>query len=503
MNKVVEDKIDELKGYLSKIEYLGAALAVFSWDDMVNAPRKAVEYRSRVTAYLSGELYKLKTSEEVKNFIDFFDGVKGELDEVIAATLDNLKKEYYQTKKIPDDEYKEYTKECSVSLAVWEEAKNKSDFSIFKPHLKKIVDFNKRFVEYWGYEGNKYNALLNNYEPGITTEKVDKLFEEMKNGIMHVLNKVKKSGYTPRIDFFTKRFTKEEQEKFSKIVLKKMEYDYEEAGRIDEYMHPFTTNFGNKDVRITTFYDENDFRSALFSCIHEGGHAIYEQDIPDGLQGTLLNCGVSMGIHESQSRFYENIIGRSKAFWKYFYPEATKMFKQFEGVSFEEFYNGINYVEPSLIRTEADELTYGLHIIIRYEIEKMLINDEITVDELPRVWSDKYKEYLGVEPLNDAEGILQDMHWADGSFGYFPSYALGNLYGAQFLNKMKKDMPSIDKEMESGNLSSIHNWLKDNIHKYGAVYKPSELVKKVTGEELTSKYFIEYIDKKFGEIYYK
>lgn len=501
MNESIEEKIKELKNYISKIDYMNSALAVFSWDDMVNAPRKAVEYRSRVAAYLSGELYKLKTSQKVKEFIDFFEVGREELDQITIATIDNLKREYYRTRKIPDDEYQEYTRECSVSLAAWEEAKNKSDFNIFKPNLKKVLDFNKKFVNYWGYEGNKYNALLDDYEPGITTEMLDKLFEEMKTGIMDVLNKVKESGYTPKIDFFRKSFPKEAQEKFSKMVLKKMEYDYEGAGRIDEYMHPFTTNFGNKDVRITTFYYENDFRSALFSCIHEGGHAIYEQDIPDELQGTLLNVGTSMGIHESQSRFYENIIGRSRAFWTYFYPEATKMFKQFDGVSFEEFYDGINYVEPSLIRTEADELTYSLHIIIRYEIEKLLINDEITVDELPKVWNEKYKEYLGVEPSNDAEGVLQDMHWADGSFGYFPSYALGNLYGAQFLNKMKKDMPNVENDIESGNLSTIHNWLKDNIHKYGAIYKPAELIKKVTGEELTSKYFIEYIDRKFGKIY--
>jgi len=503
VDKKLEEKLKDLKNYISRIDYMYSALAVFSWDDMVNAPHKAVEYRSSVSGYLAGELYKLKTSEEVKKFIDFFEGSKDELDEVMLATLDNLKRDYYRTKKIPDNEYQEYTKECSISLAAWQEAKNKNDFEIFKPHLEKVLDFNKKFVDYWGYEGNKYNALLDDYEPGITTERLDKLFKEMKDGIMDVLGKIKRSGYTPKIDFFTKSFPKENQAKFSKLVLKKMEYDYEEAGRIDEYMHPFTTNFGNKDVRITTFYYENDFRSDLFSCIHEGGHAIYEQDIPDELQGTLLNRGASMGIHESQSRFYENIIGRGKAFWKYFYPEVKKMFEQFDGISFEEFYDGINYVEPSLIRTEADELTYSLHIIIRYEIEKMLINDEITVDELPKMWNEKYKEYLGVEPSNYAEGVLQDMHWADGSFGYFPSYALGNLYGAQFLNKMKKDMPDVDKDIASGNLGVVHNWLNDNIHKYGAIYKPAQLIKRVTGEELDSKYFIEYLNKKFEEIYYR
>lgn len=503
MKEQTKNKLKELKEYIKKIEYLGNAAAIISWDSMVNMPRKAVEHRSEVQAYLSGEFYKLSTSSKVKEFIDYFDNTMDELDEVSKATLRELKDNYNRTKKIPDNEYEEYTKECSISLSAWEEAKHNSDYNIFKPHLKKVIDFNKKFVQYWGYEGNKYNALLNNYEPGITTEKLDKLFGEMRDGIISVLDKIKKSRYVPKIDFFTKKFTKAEQEEFSKFVLKKVEYDYEEAGRIDEYMHPFTTNFGNKDVRITTFYYENDFRSALFSCIHEGGHAIYEQDIPDKLEGTFLNSAPSMGLHESQSRFYENIIGRGKAFWKYFYPEAQKRFPQFDGVSFGEFYDAINYVEPSLIRTEADELTYGLHIIIRYEIERMLINDEITVDELPKVWNQKYKEYLGVEPSKDAEGVLQDMHWSDGSFGYFPSYALGNLYGAQLLAKMEQDMPNMYNEIEKGNLHCVHEWLKENVHKYGAIYKPADLIKKVTGEELTAKYFIDYLDRKFGEIYYK
>lgn len=503
MDEQTKIKLGEFKKYISKVIYLNNAINIISWDSMVNMPRKSVEYRSEIRGYLSSEGYKLLTSDKVKEFIEYFDKNVDQLDQVSKVAVMQLKDNYEMTKKIPDKEYEEYSKESAISLAIWEQAKNKSDFNIFKPHLKKVVDFNKKFAEYWGYEGNKYNALLHNYENGMTTEKLDKLFGEMRDGIISVLDKIKKSGYKPRTDFFTKKFTKDEQEEFSKFVLSKMGYDYEGAGRIDEYTHPFTTSFGNKDVRITTCYYENDFRSALFSCIHEGGHAIYEQDIPDELQEVFLENVPSMGLHESQSRFYENILGRSKAFWKYFYPEAQKRFPQFNGVSFEEFYDGINYVEPSLIRTEADELTYGLHIIIRYEIERMIINDEITVDELPEVWNKKYKEYLGVEPSSDAEGILQDMHWAEGSFGYFPSYALGNLYGAQLLSRMEKDIPNMYDEIEKGNLNCVHEWLKDNVHKYAATYKPTELIKKVTGEEITSKYFIDYLNKKFDEIYSK
>lgn len=499
MREEVQKKLEEFKSYITKIQHLSSATAVLYWDMRVNMPKKGAAQRGDVLGLLYGEIYKLQTSDEMKSFIDYFSIVE-DLDEVSKAMVEEARKTYDQTKKIPEGRYKEFVILKTSSEVAWEEAKDKSDFNIFKPYLEKVVEFTKEFVEYWGYEKNKYDTLLDFYEPGITVEKLDKVFGELRDAIVKLLNKIKASDVVIKDDFFKKDFSKELQQKFSLYVLDKMGYDFE-AGRLDESVHPFTINFNNKDVRITTKYLENEFRSALFSTIHEGGHGIYEQNIPDELDGTGLNSGVSMGIHESQSRFYENIIGRSKEFWNYFYAEAKRVFPQFEGVSLEDFYKGINVIEPSLIRTEADELTYSLHVIIRYEIEKSLINGEVEVKDLPQLWNEKYKEYLGVEPKNDAEGVLQDVHWSDGSFGYFPSYALGNLYGAQFLNKMVKDIPEVFKEIEEGNLASIHEWLKDNIHKHGGVHKPAELIKMVTGEELTAKYFIEYLNNKYKEIY--
>lgn len=499
MNENYENKLKEFKEYLSKMEYLNSASSVLYWDMRVGMPKKGVPYRGEVLGYISSESYKLQTSEKMKEFIDYFISQEN-LDDVTKAMVYNAKKNYDQTKKIPEDKYTEYVILTSNSEAAWEEARAKNDFSIFRPFLEKVIKFNEEFLEYWGYEGNKYNTLLDFYEPGITVESLDKVFAEVRKAIVKLLDKIEKSEVKPNTEVFYKHFTKKEQEEFGVFVLNKLGYDFE-AGRIDVSTHPFTINFENKDVRITTRYDENEFRGALFSSIHEGGHAIYEQDIPDSLKGTGLATGVSMGIHESQSRYYENILGRSKEFWKYFYPEAQKRFKQFEDLSLEDFYKAINIVETSLIRTESDELTYSLHVIIRYEIEKAIFNGEVSVDELPKVWNAKYKEYLGIEPKNDAEGILQDMHWSDGSFGYFPSYALGNLYGAQFLNKMLKDIPEYYNLVEKGEFQKIHEWLKENIHKYGAVYKPAELIKKVTGEELSAKYFIDYLNKKYSEIY--
>ena len=491
---------EEIKKYIENIEYLNSAIAEVEWDSMVMMPKKAMPYRSRVIGYLSGEAYKLQTSDEVKKFIDYLSGRK-DLNDVEKGILRNLKKNYYITKKIPQDVYKEYVTEISNAQSVWEEAKKNNDFNMFKPHLKKIIEFKKEFIKDWGCEGkNKYDALLDLYEPGITVEKLDEVFSEVKDAIIKLLKEIEKSNVKPDVAPFHKNFPKKDQEDFSMFVLGKMGFDFG-AGRVDESMHPFTTNFDNKDVRITTHYYENEFRSALFSCIHEGGHTLYEQDIPDSLKGTGLAQGVSMGVHESQSRFYENIIGRSKEFWTYFYPEVQKRFPQFKGFSLDEFYKGINAVEPSLVRTEADELTYSLHIVIRYEVEKEIFNGNVDVDDLPALWNRKYKEYLGVEPQNDAEGVLQDIHWAGGDFGYFPSYALGNLYGAQFLHKMKKDIPDIMDRVSRGDLNSVHEWLKNNVHKYGSVYKPVDLIKIATGEELNAKYFIDYLNKKYKDIY--
>lgn len=500
MNLEIKEKLNEVKSYIGDIEKLTKAIGLLYWDMKTYMPKKSLDSRVGVLEYLSEQEFKLTTGEKVAEFIEFFKGEMKQLDLVDKVMIENLKRNYDETKKIPKDKYLEYVVIASKSEAAWEEAKEKSDFSIFKPHLEKVVEYQKEFVNYWGYKENKYDTLLDKYEKGITVEKLDVIFGELRDGIVELLNKIKNSNKKISKDIFSGKFPIEAQEKFSIEVLKKMGFDFE-AGRLDVSVHPFTLDMGSHDVRLTTHYYENEFSSALLSSIHEGGHGIYEQDIPDSLENTKLGTGVSMGIHESQSRFYENIVGRSKEFWTYFLPLAKKYFPEFKDTTLDEFYEAINYVKPSLIRTEADELTYSLHIIIRYEIEKSLINGEIEVGDLPRVWNEKYKEYLGVEPSNDAEGLLQDMHWSDGSFGYFPSYALGNVYGAQMLNKLLQDEPNIFKEISVGNLSGVHEWLKENVHKHGSIYTPEELIKNITGEEINTKYFLDYLNNKYLNIY--
>ncbi|MGL5417328.1 MAG: carboxypeptidase M32 [Clostridium sp.] len=496
----MKEKINELKVEVDKIGKMNAALEIAYWDMQTKMPKKAIEQRAGVVEFLSGELFKLTTSDKIGGILEYFKENTEELSDMDKGIVRLSKKRYEQTKKIPEEMYKEFILASAISQGAWEEAKEKKDFEIFKPHLEKMVEFQKRFADYYGYKDERYDALLDQYEDGLTVKELDGVFKELKSGILELLNKIKESGKIVDNSFLYGKFDKEKQEKFSKFILDKIGYDFE-LGRLDESMHPFTIAFGNKDVRITTNYENDDITNALFSCIHEGGHGIYEQNVPNELQYTGLDTGLSMSIHESQSRFYENIIGRSFEFWEYFYPYLQYQFKEFENVGLKEFYEGINKVYSSLIRTEADELTYGLHIIIRYEIEKALIEGSITVDEVRDEWNKKYKEYLGVEPKDDSEGILQDVHWSDGSFGYFPSYALGNLYGAQMLHVMEKEYNELYSDIRYGKLKLVKTWLNENVHKYGAIYSPKELIKMISGEELQTKYFIEYLNKKYSIIY--
>lgn len=497
---IVESKMKEVKEYLANITHLNNAVGLAHWDMAVGMPKKALDERTEMIGYLSNEIFKMNTSSKIKEFIDFFSDKMEGLSFVDRRTIEELKKDYDKLSKIPADRNKEYVMLCAKSEIIWEEAKENNDFESFIPYLEQIISFTKEFAGYIGYQGNIYNFCLDEYEPGLNVELTDKVFAELRDGILKLLEKIKKSGVQIDTTFFNKFFAEKDQDEFGKLVLEKLGFDFE-AGRLDISAHPFTTNFGNKDVRITTHYDEHDFRSAFFSDVHEGGHGIYEQNVSDDLLYTGLQTGVSMGIHESQSRYYENILGRSREFWSYLYPEAKKQFPQFCNVGLNHFYKGINKVEPSLIRIEADELTYSLHIIIRYEIERAFINGEVEVKDLPELWNKKYKEYLGIEPKDYSDGVLQDVHWSAGLIGYFPSYALGNVYGAQFVNKMKAEIPELDEKIKNGEFGVIKNWLKDNIHVHGKLYSPMELIKRATGEELNPKYFLEYLNKKYSEIY--
>ncbi|WP_445493062.1 carboxypeptidase M32 [Niallia sp. 03133] len=503
MTNSIKNVEKDFLDYVKKMGSYNEALALIYWDLRTGAPKKGLDQRTEVIGVLSSELFNMSTSPEIAAYISQLtvEKIQHELSEITIKTIQEIKKEYERNKKIPPEEFKEYVMLQSKAESVWEEAKEKSDFSLFQPYLEKLVAMTKKFIGYWGYEGNKYNTLLDTYEPGMTVEILDKVFSELRNKIVPLVQKISQSHHKPDTSFLFEKFAKEKQRGFSLEILKQIGYDFD-AGRLDETVHPFATGINPGDVRITTKYVESDFRVAVFGTIHEVGHALYEQNISKELVGTPLCTGTSMGIHESQSLFYENFVGRNFSFWKQ-NMELLKSYSsgQFEQISTEDFYRAINESKPSLIRIEADELTYPLHIIIRYELEKALFNDEIEVKDLPSLWNEKYQSYLGVTPSNDGEGVLQDVHWAGGSFGYFPSYALGYMYAAQLKNTLLKDIPEFDELLEKGELTLIKEWLNEKIHQYGKAKKPLEILNDVTGEGLNPNYLVEYLSNKYSDVY--
>ncbi|MBG9445104.1 carboxypeptidase M32 [Cytobacillus firmus] len=486
--------------YVKKMMAYNEAIGLMYWDMRTGAPKQGMEQRSEVIGMISSEVFRMSTSEEMAAYIAKLSG-RENLSEVTLKTLEECKKDYDRNKKIPAEEFTEYVILQSKAESIWEDAKASSDFEMFQPYLEKLVEMNKRFISYWGYEGNKYNTLLDMYEPGVTVDTLDQVFGQLREKIVSLVQQISESQNKPDTSFLFEHFAKDKQRDFSLKVLDQMGYNFK-AGRLDETVHPFATGLNPGDVRVTTKYDEADFRTAVFGTIHEGGHALYEQNISSDLVGTPLCSGTSMGIHESQSLFYENFVGRHRSFWKRNYDLLKEYASgQFDDVSIDAFYRAINESKPSLIRIEADELTYPLHIIIRYEIEKGLFNDEIEVKDLPAIWNEKYEQYLGVKPENNGEGVLQDVHWAGGSFGYFPSYALGYMYAAQLKNSMLKDLPNYDELLEEGNLMPVKEWFTKNVHQFGKMKKPLEILNEVTGEGLNAQHLIDYLYDKYGKVY--
>jgi len=498
-----KENISELREKLQEIYHLGSALQVLHWDMEVFMPLKGAESRAKTIANLSGILHEKFVSKE---FASLLKSAKtkleaGKLGGVESAIVRELWREFERQKKLPMSFVKEMAQVCSEGHNVWIKAREKSDFKLFLPQLKKIVALKRKEAELVGYKKSPYDALLDTYEPYATSEEISMTFEELKNFLVPFLKKIKDSKNRISSTILKGSFPVEQQKKFDEEVAKKIGFDFE-AGRLDTSVHPFSTGFHPNDVRITTRYRKHDLFDSFFGVIHETGHGLYEQGLEAKHFGTPLGESISHGIHESQSRMWENTVARSKSFWKYFFPKLQKQFPDpFGKVKFDDFYRAINFVEPSLIRVEADEVTYSLHIILRFEIEKELIEGSIEVEDLPKIWNAKIEEYLGIKVPNDASGVLQDVHWSGGGIGYFPSYTLGNLYAAQFYNTAKKDILNLEEEIAAGEFSHLREWLRQKIHIHGKMFSADSLVREVTGEPLTSQFFIDYLKEKYGEIY--
>ncbi len=497
MNK--EQALSFLKEHLKTMNYLGSTLSIVSWDMEVMAPINAIDYRSEVMGYLSTQYHQLATDSRIGEALAVLDS-EHHLTQYETKLVENFKDSYEKNKKIPESLQRELTIATSKGSQYWKKAKEQQDYEIFKPYLKEVIELAIKQANCVGYEGHIYNAFLDDFEKGMTVEELDRIFPPLRDGLVELLNKIMQTKQDD-LSHPTGEFDKERQERLSLMLLDAMGYDYKESGRVDETEHPFTSTLGPKDVRITTHYYAESIESAIFSSVHEGGHAIYDQNMPHELAEYGIDEAPSMGIHESQSRFYENIIGRSLPFWCAFYPKVQEIFPEYKDMSLDEFYRVINKVTPSLVRTEADEVTYSLHVIIRYEIEKLMVSGAVTVDELPTLWNEKYEEYLGIIPPDDSEGLMQDVHWSEALIGYFPSYALGNLYGAQFYHQMRKEISNVEEKIEAGDLTEILNWLKVNVHEQGNLYTPAQLVERVTGEPLNPQYFLDYLNEKYSKIY--
>ncbi len=488
-----------LKPCLERAMALQTALILFEWDNETLAPEEAGKYTARVQGALSEAYQEIMTGEKIKRLLEQCRKETG-LSEAERAIIREAQEEYDRLVRIPPKEYRAYQELVAESARVWAKAKEQQDFAAFAPVLKEIIFYQKRFAGYRAKDGQKlYDVMLDDYEKGFSMKKLDEFFGLLKEELVPFLKKVTQSRTEIRDDFLTGDYPEEKQRELAEFLAEYVGFDFK-RGVLAQSAHPFTTNLHNHDVRLTTHYKKR-VDSSLFSVIHEAGHGIYELGVADELTQTLAGQGASMGMHESQSRFFENMIGRNEAFWEPIYKKLQELFpKELGKVSHEEFVRAVNKVQPGLIRTEADELTYSLHVLVRYELEKMLIEENLNVEKLPELWADKYEEYLGVRPQNPAEGVLQDIHWAQGSFGYFPSYALGSAFAAQMLQFMKKSM-DFEELLRKGEIEVIRHVLKRHIHRFGKMRDSRQLLRDMTGEDFEPRYYVKYLKEKYSRLY--
>ena len=510
--------VDELYKIQSRASAYIHALDIIYYDGVTQAPGKTAENRAHAMGILNEELYKLSTSKETVDLLEYLDTELNKdeyhASEVTAANPEAsaddpaklrrivylMLKDIRQMQKIPMDEYVAYQELLVKADDVWHKAKEASDFAMYRPVLEEVFATVKKFAGYCAPDKDPYDYWLNEYEPGISKEVCDNFFNTLRSRLVPLIKNISEQ---PQVDdsFIHGYFPENKQDELSRYLMDLIRLDTGHCG-LSTTEHPFTISFGSHlDERITTHYNEDNFASSMFSVIHEGGHALYDTGSDDSLVYTVLDGGVSMGIHESQSRFYENILGRSKGFISFILPKLKELFPEaLVNVTAEMLYKAINISEPSLIRTEADEVTYCLHVMIRYELEKRIMAGELEVKDLPAEWNRLYKEYLGVDVPDDKHGVLQDSHWSGGSIGYFPSYALGSAYGAQFLKKMK-DTVDVDGCLSKGDFAPINEWNRKNIWQYGSLLTPQELLDKVLEEPFDPNVYMDYLEEKYKEIY--
>lgn len=498
----LEKKFEQLIELAAELEDLGNIEAVLGWDQSVYMPPGGAEGRGLQSATLGRIMHEKFTSDEVGQLIVDLEAEVGDLNAETdeARMVKVAKRNYEKQTKVPLPLLIESIKATTMGHEAWVKAREQSDFSIFQPHLEKIVDLRKQYADLFKPYDHIYDPLLDDFEPGMKTIEVQEIFNELRPQQVALIQAIAEKQ-PPDNSFIKQDYDEEKQELFGRYVITRFGYDWN-RGRLDVTAHPFTTSFGHGDVRITTRYLKDDGGSALFSTMHEAGHAMYGQGVDKKYNRHPLNGSSSLAIHESQSRLWENLIGRSKEFWSFFYPSLQMLFPEHLGnVSQQDFYRGINKIEPSFIRVEADEATYNLHVMLRLEIEIGLMEGTIEVKDLPEIWNAKMEEYLGVTPSNDAEGVLQDVHWSGGMIGYFSTYALGNLASVQLWDKMLEEHPNIPDEIAQGKFDTILGWMREKVHRFGSKFEPQEIMLKATGSKITPEPYMRYLQTKYGELY--
>lgn len=498
--------IEILRKELKIVTDLRGASSLLQWDQETYMPDGAGAIRAEQIALLDtlshehlvgdlvsgplGELVDLDTGEQ-----------KGGLPDEESRLVQEIWKDYHRAIALPKEFVEEYSQTTSMAQQIWAQARKENSFSKFAPILEKVIKLKFREIDYLGVKTTPYDILLDYFEPGMTSADVTVLFDAVKERLIPLVQKIATSGVDTGVELLRRDYDVDKQWDFGVKILEDMGYDLN-IGRQDKSAHPFTTSFHPTDVRITTRFNKNNLLSALSSTIHEGGHALYEQGMDQEWYGTPFCDAISYGIHESQSRLWENLVGLSKPFWSHYFPHLQKVFPEnLSNISLDDFYRAVNTIEPSLIRVEADEATYNLHIMLRFEIEKLIINDRIPVAALPELWNDKMEEYLGVRPDTDAEGVLQDVHWSFGGFGYFPTYALGNLYNVPIYNQAQNEIEDLDIKIASGNLIELRNWLGEKVYRVGRRRTAAELIVDISGKKLSADPFMDYLEDKYKEVY--
>ncbi|MGI9457412.1 MAG: carboxypeptidase M32 [Aeoliella sp.] len=494
---------EKLCHHARKTALLSTAGSILDWDENTKMPTSAGPYRAEQATLMAGLVHARATSPQVGEWLAELVGspLATEPHGDTGTVIRELNRAYDRKTKLPQRLVEELTRTSSLGQQTWVKARKENDFATFAPLLKRMMELKREEADAVGYGECRYDALLDEYEPHETSANVGRVLTALGEALTPLVEKINASSRKAPSEILARDFPAAAQEQFGMGAARAIGFDFG-AGRLDVTAHPFCTTLGPRDIRLTTRYSEHEFNAGLFSILHEAGHGLYEQGLPAEEFGLPTGETISLGIHESQSRMWENLVGRDRAFWDHLYKPAQDAFPQaLADVSLDDFYFAINESKPSLIRVEADEATYNLHILIRFELEKLLIDDDLPVDDLPTAWNARYKKYLGIIPPNDAEGVMQDVHWSCGLVGYFPTYALGNLYASQFFEQAQTDLGDLSAQFREGDFAPLLGWLRKNIHAHGQRFTATELVQQVTGSPLSSEALLRHLSGKFGELY--